>query len=123
MKPTTDNFIAKANVIFEYMKAHRRYCTKEELGEVIHCGERVVRDMINYLRNLGYCICAISSKTGYKLMSYTKYTKEDEEDVINMIHEIEKRKLELESMQRCCDRFFKKAEEYKNEKKKENRTE
>ena len=116
MKPTTDNFIEKSHLLFDYMKANRRYCTKEELADVISVkSERVVRDIINFLRNKGYCICAISSKRGYKLMSYTNHTTEDEEDVRNMIYEIEKRKVELESMQKCCDRFFKKTEEYKKQ--------
>lgn len=110
-KPTTDNFAARANMIWEYLKG-RGYCSKEELSALIGAGERIVRDCINHLRNKGYMICSVSSKKGYKAMSCRNYTEQDIDDVKNMLYEIEHRKIELESMQRCCEIYFKNVEKY-----------
>ena len=110
MKPKTEDRHEKAMEIYRYLKEHRRYCTKEELCEATGCHERVVRDLINYLRNKGSMICSTASKKGYKGISTKDFSQEDADDVIHMLREIECRKLELESMQRCCEKWLKQTD-------------
>ena len=110
-KPTTDNFAARANAIWNYLKG-KDYCSKDELVAVFKINERIVRDCINFLRNKGYMICSISSKKGYKAMSCRNFTDEDLDDVKNMLYEVEHRQIELESMKRCCEIYFKNVEKY-----------
>ena len=110
-KPITENIKERAEILYNYMKG-RDYCSKEELMALLKVGERTIRDIINFLRNKGIMICSVSSKKGYKALSCRNFTDEDIDDAKNMLNEIEHRQLELESMKRCCEIYFKNVEKY-----------
>lgn len=101
-KPENDNLKERADKIILYMKANRRFCTKEELGDYIECGERIVRDCINYLRNKGIMIVSVSSQKGYKLILKSDTTAEDLELVKQMWCETDNRIKELEAIRKTC---------------------
>lgn len=103
-KPNNDDIKTRANLILEYMKANRRFCTKEELQEVIQCGERIVRDCINWLRKDKKMIVSVSSQKGYKLIRKSDATKDDIEYVKIMWLEIDSRIEELENIRAVCKR-------------------
>ena len=106
MKPNNDNVIERAEKIVEYMKANRRFCTKEELGEYIGCSERIVRDCINYLRNHGRMIVSVSSQKGYKILTKKDIDNDSAELVKQMWCEIDNRIKELESMKQVCINYW-----------------
>lgn len=104
-KPVTENIKARANEIWKFLYSNRRFCTKEELMKASSCtNERSVRDIINLLRNMGYCIVSVSDRKGY----YLALTNADLELVKHAWAETDKRISELESMKNCfvnfCDR-------------------
>lgn len=106
MKPDNKNIEKRSNDILVYLDNNKRFCTKEELQESIHCGERIVRDCINYLRNKGFMIVSISSQKGYKLLTKDDLAEGDAELVKQMWCEIDNRVKELESMKRVCIRYW-----------------
>lgn len=103
-KPANDNIEEKSNKILTYLKINRRFCTKEELQQVIQSGERIVRDCINYLRNHNKMIVSVSSKKGYKYVTKADATKNDIELVKQMWMETDSRIEELESVRSICRR-------------------
>lgn len=105
-KPNNDDIETRANLILEYMKANRRFCTKEELQQVIQCGERIVRDCINWLRNHRKMIVSVSSQKGYKLIIKGYETEQDMEYVKQMWMEIDSRIEELENVRAICRRCW-----------------
>ena len=81
-KPVTINIKQKANAIWKYLYSNRRFCTKGKLMQASGCtNERSVRDIINLLRNMGYCIVSVWTET-------------------------DKRVQELESMKSCFVNFY-----------------
>lgn len=105
-KPNNDDIETRANKILEYMKANRRFCTKEELQQVIQCSERIVRDCINWLRNHNKMIVSVSSQKGYKYITKVDATKQDIEWVKIMWMEIDSRIEELENIRAICRRCW-----------------
>jgi len=101
-KPNNDKIEERANMIKEYMKVNRRFCTKEELGNHIECGERIVRDCINFLRNQGVMIVSVSSQKGYKLIRKSDASQDDLELVKQMWCETDNRIKELVAIRKTC---------------------
>lgn len=102
-KPVTKNIQKRANEIYRFLYSNRRFCTKDELMQASGCtNERSVRDIINLLRNMGYCIVSVSDRKGY----YLALTKEDMELVTHAWTETDKRVQELESMKSCFVKFY-----------------
>lgn len=116
MKPENKNIEERALKIKAYLKENKRFCTKEEIQEVIGCGERIVRDCINYLRNKGSMIVAVSSQKGYKLLTKQDLGEGDAELVKQMWCEIDNRIKELESMKKVCINYWKYRENKRLEK-------
>lgn len=114
-KPETESIEVKAQKILEYMKQNRRFVTKDELQEVIGCGERIVRDCINYLRNHNKMIVSVSSQKGYKYITKADATKQDIEWVKLMWMELDSRIEELENVRAICIRCW----EYHQQKERE----
>ena len=115
MKPSNENIEERAIKILAYLKANRRFCTKEELQQVIECGERIVRDCINWLRNHNKMIVSVSSQKGYKLVIKADASKDDIELVKQMWMETDSRIEELESMRAICRRCLDFYEKQQNE--------
>ena len=115
MKPSNENIEERAIKILTYLKANRRFCTKEELQQVIECGERIVRDCINWLRNHNKMIVSVSAQKGYKLVIKADATKDDIELVKQMWMETDSRIEELESMRAICRRCLDFYEKQQNE--------
>lgn len=102
-KPITQNIKQRANEIYRFLHSNRRFCTKDELMQVSGCtNERSVRDVINLLRNMGYCIVSVSDRKGY----YLALTANDIELVEHAWKETDKRVQELESMKSCFVKFY-----------------
>lgn len=102
-KPVTKNIQQRANDIWKYLSSNRRFCTKDELMQASGCtNERSVRDVINLLRNMGYCIVSISDRKGY----YLALSASDIELVEHAWKETDKRVQELESMKSCFVKFY-----------------
>ena len=98
----------KANALYKYMyKAYPRYCSKEELAEVIGCkNERSVRDVIALL-STRTAVISNSTTKGYKLA----VTTADTEEVRHTWAELSSRAEELEKRMKQCIRFIEKARE------------
>ena len=107
-KPITPNMADKANAVYEYLKkSYPRYCTKDELANVIGCkNERSVRDVIALL-STRKPIIANSSQEGYKLA----LRQSDVEDVMHTWAELSSRAEELEKRMQPLIRFYDKAKE------------
>lgn len=105
-KPNNDNIQERANKILQYMVTHRRFVTKEELSNYIDCGERIVRDCINWLRNNRKMVVSVSSQKGYKLILKSDVTDDDMELVKQMWCELDNRIKELESVREVCIRCW-----------------
>lgn len=104
-KPKVDMMRVRAKQLYGYFKINRhRYCTKEELVTFMGLHERSIRDIINWLRNKHVMIISTSASKGYKLAD--PENKEDIEEVKHMLYEFERRKLELESVEKCCNSFL-----------------
>lgn len=114
-KPANDNIEEKSNKILTYLKINRRFCTKEELQQVIQSGERIVRDCINYLRNHNKMIVSVSSQKGYKYITKADATKDDIEWVKLMWLETDSRIEELENVRAVCRRCLDFYEKQQNE--------
>lgn len=101
-KPITQNIKQRANKIYSFMYSNRRFCTKDELMQASGCtNERSVCDVINLLRNMGYCIVSVSDRKGY----YLALTADDMDLVTHAWQETDKRVQELESMKSCFIKF------------------
>lgn len=105
-KPENKNIEVRALKIMKYLTDNKRFCTKDELSLCLGCNERIVRDCINYLRNKGCMIVAISSQKGYKLLTKTDLTEADAELVKQMWCETDNRIKELEAMKKVCIRYW-----------------
>lgn len=105
-KPENKNIKERSEAIALYLLNNHRFCTKEELQVHINCGERIVRDCINYLRNKGYMVVSVSSQKGYKILTPDDLTDADAELVKQMWCEIDNRIKELESMKKCCIKYW-----------------
>ena len=104
-KPKVDKMRERGIQLYRYLQVHNnRYCTKEELVTFMKIGERSVRDVINWLRNKHVMIISTSASKGYKLAD--PENREDIEEVKHMLYEFERRKLELESVEKCCNSFL-----------------
>jgi len=108
-KPITEQMRIKAISVYRFLQANKnRYCTKEEISNFMGgLNERTIRDIINWLRNKHVMVISTSSGKGYKLADLENKT--DIEEVKHMLYELESRKLEIESVQKCCDKFLKQA--------------
>ena len=111
MKPENKNIEERSHEILMYLNANKRFCTKEELQEHIGCGERIVRDCINYLRNHRKLIVSNSSQKGYRLLTKRDLTDADAELVKQMWCEIDNRVKELEAIKQVCIRYWDYREE------------
>ncbi len=102
-KPITNNMKEKANELYAYMKkAYPRYCTKDELAQVIGCtNERTVRDVIAALSTVRPII-ANSTTNGYKLA----LTPSDVEDVRHTWAELSSRNQEIEKRMKPLIKFI-----------------
>lgn len=107
-KPTLTNIQKKANEVWFYLKEqYPRYCTKEEIGNVIGCkNERSVRDVISLL-STRVPIIANSSTKGYKLAR----TAADIEEVRHTWAETSSRIEELTKKEKVYARFIDKMKE------------
>ena len=114
-KPSNENIEERSSKILAYLKANRRFCTKEELQQVIECGERIVRDCINWLRNHNKMIVSVSSQKGYKYITKADATKDDIEWVKLMWLETDSRIEELENVRAICRRCLDFYEKQQNE--------
>lgn len=104
-KPKVDKMRERGIQLYRYLQVHNnRYCTKEELVTFMNIGERSVRDVINWLRNKHVMVISTSGAKGYKLADPTN--RDDIEEVKHMLFELESRKLEIESVQKCCNKFL-----------------
>lgn len=102
-KPVTTNIKKKANAIFSFLYSNRRFCTKDELMQAIGCtNERSVRDIINLLRNMNYCIVSVSDRKGY----YLALTEQDLDIVRHAWQEIDSRIDELDAVRKCFKKFY-----------------
>lgn len=92
-KPITENMKEKAAAIYRHlMREYPRYCTKEELAEVIGCkNERTVRDVVAYI-SLHVPIISNSATKGYKIARKLS----DEEEVNHTCAELSSRNEEIE---------------------------
>lgn len=102
-KPITQNIKHKANLLYAYMKsAYPRYCTKDELAQVIKCtNERTVRDVIAALSTVRPII-ANSTTNGYKVA----LTAQDMEEVRHTWAELSSRSEELEKRMQPLIKFL-----------------
>lgn len=107
-KPITPNMKEKANALYKYMyKAYPRYCSKEELAEVIGCkNERSVRDVIALL-STRTAVISNSTQSGYKLA----ITLSDVEEARHTWAELSSRMEELEKRIKPIIKFIDKAKE------------
>ena len=90
-KPLTDKMKTRCRDLVTYLKIRRRACTKEELMDFLHLGERQTRDVIATVSQY-QPIIATSDKKGYKLA----YKVTDLDDVEHTLAELDSRIEELE---------------------------
>ena len=104
-KPITNNIKHKANLLYAYMKsAYPRYCTKDELAQVIgdkSKDKRAVRDVIAVLSTVRPII-ATSTTKGYKVA----LTAQDSEEVRHTWAETSSRIEELQKKERTYIKFL-----------------